>query len=69
MRGPSRTRAFEEFSRHYGIVNRFTPNNRRVTSFRGGISPPKSPVPQSGSFEALKNLIQAERARELQVGR
>jgi len=71
MRGPSRTRAFEEFSRHYGTVNHFTPNNRRVTSFRvgGGISPPKSQLPQSGSFEALRNLIQAERARELQVGR
>ncbi|KAH0956538.1 hypothetical protein HN011_002712 [Eciton burchellii] len=71
MRGPSRTRAFEEFSRHYGTVNHFTPNNRRVTSFRvgGGISPPKSQLPQSGSFEALRNLIQAERARELQEQR
>ncbi|EZA57655.1 uncharacterized protein LOC105276853 isoform X2 [Ooceraea biroi] len=68
MRGPSRTRAFEEFSRQYGTVNRFTPNNRRITSFRvgGGISPPKSQLPQSGSFEALKKIIQAERARELQ---
>ncbi|XP_036142310.1 uncharacterized protein LOC105839536 isoform X2 [Monomorium pharaonis] len=65
MRGPSRTRFVEEISRHYGTVNTapYTPNNRR-TSFRvgGGIS---SQVPQAGSFEALKNIIQAERAREL----
>ncbi|XP_039310013.1 uncharacterized protein LOC105204331 isoform X2 [Solenopsis invicta] len=66
MRGPSRMRVVEDLSRHFGTVNTgpYTPNNRR-TSFRvgGGIS---SQVPQSGSFEALKNIIQAERARELQ---
>lgn len=58
-------------SRYYGIVNTGPySNNRPVTSFRigGGLSPPKTQVPQAGSFEALKDLIKAERARELQVG-
>ncbi|XP_029177686.1 uncharacterized protein LOC114945592 [Nylanderia fulva] len=67
MRGP-RIKAMEELSQ-YGIVNTksYSPNNHRITSFRvgGGISSPKS-VPQAGSFDTLKNLIQAERARELQ---
>lgn len=70
MRGPSRAKAMEELSRHYGIVNTrpYSSNNHR-TSFRvGGILPPKSQVPQAGSFETLKNIIQAQRARELQVG-
>lgn len=62
-------RIIEDLSRHFGTVNTgpYMPNNRR-TSFRvgGGIS---SQVPQSGSFETLKNLVQAERARELQVSR
>jgi len=66
MRGPSRIR-LEDFSRYFGTVNTgpYMSNNHR-TSFRvgGSIS---SQVPQSGSFEALKNLIQVERARELQV--
>ncbi|XP_067205898.1 uncharacterized protein [Linepithema humile] len=66
MRGPGR-KAFEDLTRAYGTVTRFRPN--RITSFRvgGGISPPKSQIPQAGSFEALKNLIQAERARELKA--
>ncbi|XP_071571804.1 uncharacterized protein [Temnothorax nylanderi] len=62
---PARMKIIENLSRHFGTVNTgpYTPNNRR-TSFRvGGISPQ---VPQAGSFETLKNLLQAERARELQ---
>ncbi|XP_072753885.1 uncharacterized protein [Anoplolepis gracilipes] len=70
MRGPSRIKAMEELSRHYGTVNTgpYSPNNRHhVTSFRiGGGMPPRTQVPQAGSFEALKDLIKAERARELQ---
>ncbi|GAB1860649.1 hypothetical protein CAJAP_01728 [Camponotus japonicus] len=71
MRGPSRVKAMEELTRQYGIVNTgpYSPNNNHhVTSFRigGGLSPSKTQVPQSGSFEALKDLIKAERARELQ---
>ncbi|XP_011631156.2 uncharacterized protein LOC105423185, partial [Pogonomyrmex barbatus] len=66
MRGPSRMKVIENLSRHFGTVNTYTPNNRRITSFRVGGGSPRSQVPQAGSFEALKNLIQAERARELQ---
>lgn len=52
----------------FGTVNRVIPSNRQRHSFRvaGGVSSPK--IPQVGSFEALRNLIQAERARELRVG-
>ncbi|XP_014488629.1 PREDICTED: uncharacterized protein LOC106751892 [Dinoponera quadriceps] len=61
-----RPRTLEDM-RLFGTLNRYIPSNRhqRVTSFRvgGGVSSPK--VPQAGSFEALKNLVQAERAREL----
>ncbi|KAL0108322.1 hypothetical protein PUN28_015095 [Cardiocondyla obscurior] len=65
MRGPSRLRVVEDLSRHFGTVNTgpYAPNNNRRFRVGGGIS---AQVPQSGSFEALKNLIQAERARELQ---
>lgn len=69
MRVPVRmgSKAFEDLTRAYGTVTRFRaqPNRFRVG---GGISPSKSQIPQAGSFEALKNLIQAERARELKVG-
>ncbi|KAG7208729.1 hypothetical protein KM043_014925 [Ampulex compressa] len=64
-----RTRAFEEVARLYGTVNRQSPSTRRrLTSFRvgGGMSAPVSQVPQAGSFQHLKDLIRAERARELQ---
>ncbi|XP_025156522.1 uncharacterized protein LOC105187121 isoform X2 [Harpegnathos saltator] len=61
-----RARNLEDM-RLFGTVNRYIPSNRHqhVTSFRvgGGVSSPR--VPQAGSFEALKNLVQAERAREL----
>ncbi|XP_018362325.1 PREDICTED: uncharacterized protein LOC108760722 [Trachymyrmex cornetzi] len=62
MRGPSRMRLIEDLSRHFGTVNTgpFKPNQE--TKFRGATPS----VPQSGRFETLKNLIQAERARELQ---
>lgn len=64
MRGPSRMRAFDEFSQNYGILN-FIPSNRGVANHRAGGKPPKSQIP-NGSFEMLKHLIQTERARELQ---
>ncbi|XP_070168842.1 uncharacterized protein [Polyergus mexicanus] len=65
MHGPSR-KAMEELARNYGIVNT-GPYSPSVTSFRiGGGMPAKTQVPQTGSFEALKDLIKAERARELQ---
>lgn len=67
MHGPSR-KAMEELARNYGIVNT-GPYSPSVTNFRiGGGMPAKTQVPQTGSFEALKDLIKAERARELQVG-
>ena len=40
-----------------------------MTSYRaaGGGSPPLSQVPQAGKFQQLMELLQAERAREVQV--
>ncbi|XP_018398580.1 PREDICTED: uncharacterized protein LOC108776459 [Cyphomyrmex costatus] len=64
MRGPSRMKVIEDLSRHFGTVNTGPYKIATQTKLRGGgVS---SLVPQSGRFETLKNLIQVERARELQ---
>lgn len=65
---PHHARSFEDVAHLYGTINFHPPSpRRRVTSFRigGGASPPISQVPQSGSFQHLRNLIRGERAREL----
>ncbi|XP_017875416.1 uncharacterized protein LOC108622213 isoform X2 [Ceratina calcarata] len=53
----------------YGTINSYPPSSRRrLNNFRsmGGGSPPMAQVPQAGSFQHLKELLKAERARELQ---
>lgn len=65
-------RPLDKIPRFYGTINSYPPSpRRRITSFRsmGGGSPPLSQVPQAGSFDHLKELLHAERARELQVNR
>ncbi|XP_076390233.1 uncharacterized protein LOC100875466 [Megachile rotundata] len=62
-------RPYDKIPHLYGTINSYPPSSRRrVTSFRavGGGSPPLSQVPQAGSFQRLKELLRAERARELQ---
>ncbi|XP_011691475.1 PREDICTED: uncharacterized protein LOC105452229 isoform X2 [Wasmannia auropunctata] len=67
MRGPLRPKFGESYAQYFGKVNTgpYLPNKQR-TNFRvgGGIS--SQVPPQYGSFEELRNLVQAERAHELQ---
>ncbi|XP_054007611.1 uncharacterized protein LOC128891815 isoform X1 [Hylaeus anthracinus] len=58
-------RPFDKISPFYGTINAFSPSTRRHPSFRGGGVPPMAQVPQAGKFQHLKELLQAERAREL----
>ncbi|XP_034192095.2 uncharacterized protein LOC117609626 [Osmia lignaria lignaria] len=65
-------RPFDKIPRLYGTVNSYPPSSRtRMTSYRaaGGGSPPLSQVPQAGKFQQLMELLQAERAREVQEQR
>ncbi|KAF5283360.1 hypothetical protein FQA39_LY04736 [Lamprigera yunnana] len=67
-----RNRALEELARMYGTVPSGPEPRRRVSASRlsgGGHIPQVSVMPQSGSFQHLKELIRTERARELQEQR
>ncbi|XP_043514952.1 uncharacterized protein LOC122531246 [Frieseomelitta varia] len=61
-------RPFDKIPLSIGTINSYSPSSRRVSSFRtvGGGSPHLAQVPQAGSFQYLKELLRAERARELQ---
>ncbi|XP_076679830.1 uncharacterized protein LOC143375021 isoform X2 [Andrena cerasifolii] len=63
-------RSFDKIPPYYGTINAYPPSQRRrPSSYRtmGGGSPPLlSQVPQAGRFQDLRNLMRAERLRELQ---
>ncbi|XP_014213765.1 uncharacterized protein LOC106643234 isoform X2 [Copidosoma floridanum] len=63
--GNDRSKAFENFIKVYGYVNRHPPRNRQTYRVGGG----GSVTPQAGSFQHLKELITNERAHELQEQR
>ena len=62
-------RPFDKIPLFIGTLNSYSPSSRGSSSFRtvGGGSPHLAQVPQAGSFQYLKELLRAERARELQV--
>jgi len=66
------TQAYEDVLRYLGNTNDDNHNNRKgvASAFRltGGLPRP-NPISQSGSFQHLKQLIWAERAKELQEQR
>ncbi|KZC05690.1 hypothetical protein WN55_04630 [Dufourea novaeangliae] len=62
-------RPLDKIPPFYGTINSYpTSPRRRITNFRtmGGGSPALAQVPQAGSFQHLKELLRAERIRELQ---
>lgn len=62
-------RTFDKIPPFIGTINSYSPSSRQhISSFRtvGGGSPHLVQVPQAGSFQYLKELLRAERARELQ---
>ncbi|KAK9300386.1 hypothetical protein QLX08_006922 [Tetragonisca angustula] len=61
-------RPFDKIPLFIGTLNSYSPSSRGSSSFRtvGGGSPHLAQVPQAGSFQYLKELLRAERARELQ---
>lgn len=65
-------RSFDKIPPYYGTINAYPPSpRRRPSSYRtmGGGSPPLSQVPQAGRFQDLRNMMRAERLRELQVNK
>ncbi|XP_076656704.1 uncharacterized protein LOC143361020 [Halictus rubicundus] len=66
MRHPQRPHG--KYQPFYGEINHYSPWISRRPSFRTmpGASPPPAQVPQAGRFEHLKELLFADRARELQ---
>lgn len=63
MRPPARP--FDKLPRLFGTINSYPPNRHPNMKYRTIVGSPQ--VPQAGSFRHLKELLRAERARELQV--
>ncbi|XP_043598195.1 uncharacterized protein LOC122574557 isoform X1 [Bombus pyrosoma] len=63
MRPPARP--FDKLPRLFGTINSYPSNRHPNMKYRTIVGSPQ--VPQAGSFQHLKELLRAERARELQV--